>query len=207
MWGVCGNDGGRRALPQPISCTLMLPRAYCYVLTLVSLYASRELAWGGLTNGTTDILALEKRKFLFFPLSLLFPQDLVTVTTPLTEQMAGRDVQCNVQSQHKPAHTLESINLPVINCSRKQLRRQSAEGVEIETHAGTVAHPQRGQCRTVLPFAQLKKRELCAITESVSHAHNLKAAERVVRLSTNTGRYASTLPCQVSTSARMFTCN
>lgn len=68
----------------------MLPSAYSYVLTRVSLYAPRELAWGSV-NGTTAILPLcfgKAGKSLFFP--SLFPEDLVTITTAPTDPDGGQ---------------------------------------------------------------------------------------------------------------------
>lgn len=58
-------------------------------MTLVSLYASRELAWGS-ANGTTAILPLcfGKAANPFFPPFFLFPE--VTITTALTNPDGGQ---------------------------------------------------------------------------------------------------------------------
>lgn len=83
------NDGGECFVPQhnvttrdqlPWYCALMLPTAYSYALTLVSLYASGELASGQLMGPLQSSSLLWKSSYPPPHTLFLFPEDLVTIT-------------------------------------------------------------------------------------------------------------------------------
>lgn len=110
MGGIQGNDLGERSgLKHSVTtsiqlawiCTLMLPSAYSYALTVVSLYASGELVWGS-TNGTTTTLpyALGHHLFLLFVQLFLFPEDLATVTAALTKP-DGERTRAQTMQRHR----------------------------------------------------------------------------------------------------------
>lgn len=116
-------------------------------------------------NGpSSSLFALEERQFLLLlpppchpPLSVSLSRRLVTITTALTNSgqspgcakrwRKGAHVNptCTSKSPHTVTHALDSFNLRVINCSRKQLCHRCAEGDEIETRLGDSGTLSKGE--------------------------------------------------------------
>lgn len=108
----------------------------------------------------------------------------------------------HIQSLHAVTHTLESFNVRVINCSRKQLCRRCAEGVEIETQLGDSGTLSKG--RSVHADLALTTGKRVETISKVSFFFRCRcsfwATKTLVRLSTLGRGYESPYLCQMITS-------